>query len=298
MIRLLLAPFIFVIHTCLQVANLALWGSLIILLGFVKLVLPTGKIRALWNSLMHGCLLAFGRVSVRLIRLFNPVDIVRNIDGSLAKEGWYLIIANHLSYLDIILLVDFAHQRIPAPKFFLKKELIWLPFVGLGAWALDMPFMHRYTKKYLAKYPHRKGKDLATTKAYCQKFRTVPTTVINFVEGTRFTPQKHKMKKSGYTHLLPPKAGGVAFTLAAMGELFTNVLDISLLYPENRRHPMMAMLSGQMTKIVIDVKVTSVPELQQGSQRNDAEFRVYFQHWLNTLWQDKDRRISKILELS
>ena len=91
----------------------------------------------------------------------------------------------------------------------------------------------------------------------------MPTTVINFVEGTRFTPDKHKLKQSPYQHLLPPKAGGVSFTLAAMGELFTNVLDISLLYPENRRHPMMAMLSGQMTKIIIDVKVTPVPELQQ-----------------------------------
>ncbi|NDV92555.1 acyltransferase [Alteromonas sp. 345S023] len=297
MIRLLLAPFIFVIHTSLQIANLALWGSLIIVLGFIKLALPKGKIRAQWNTVMHGCMFAFGRISVRLIQLFNRVTIVRNIHGELAKEGWYLIIANHLSYLDIVLLIDFANKRIPAPKFFLKKELIWLPFVGLGAWALDMPFMHRYTKKYLAKYPERRGKDLATTKAYCQKFKTVPTTVINFVEGTRFTPLKHKIRNSSYTHLLPPKAGGVSFTLAAMGELFTNVLDISLLYPENRRHPMMAMLSGQMTKIIIDVEVKAVPELQQEGKRAEAEFRLYFQQWLNTLWQDKDHRINKLLEL-
>ena len=84
--------------------------------------------------------------------------------------------------------------------------------------------------------------------------------------------------------------------IAAMGELFTNVLDISLLYPENRRHPMMAMLSGQMTKIIIDVKVTPVPELQQSSSRSEAEFRSYFQHWLNTLWQEKDTRINTLLE--
>lgn len=296
MIRAVLAPFIFILHTALQIANLALWGGLIILLGLIKLVLPNGPVRAAWNKLMHALMFSFGRISVLLIRLFNNVDIECAVHGELAKDRWYLIIANHLSYLDIILLIEFATHRIPAPKFFLKKELIWLPFVGLGAWALDMPFMHRYTRAFLEKHPEKKGKDLETTKAYCEKFRTVPTTVINFVEGTRFTSDKHAARQSPYAHLLPPKAGGVSFTLAAMGELFTNVLDISLLYPENRRHPMMAMLSGQMTKIVIDVNVTPVPELQHQTQRSDTEFRLYFQDWLNTLWKSKDNRIKKLLE--
>lgn len=296
MIRAVLAPFIFVIHTTLQISNLALWGGLIIALGLVKLLLPNGPIRAMWNKIMHALMFSFGRISVLLIRLFNRVDIECAVHGELAKDRWYLIIANHLSYLDIILLIEFATHRIPAPKFFLKKELIWLPFVGLGAWALDMPFMHRYTRAFLEKHPHKKGKDLETTKAYCEKFRTVPTTVINFVEGTRFTTDKHASKQSPYTHLLPPKAGGVSFTLAAMGELFTNVLDISLLYPENTNHPMMAMLSGRMTKIVIDVNVTPVPELQQQSTRTESEFRLYFQDWLNSLWKNKDNRIKKLLE--
>lgn len=296
MIRALLAPFIFVIHTSLQIANLALWGGLIILFGLVKLIIPNGKVRGWWNKVMHALMFSFGRISVILIRLFNNVDIECAVHGELAKDRWYLIIANHLSYLDIVLLIEFATYRIPAPKFFLKKELIWLPFVGLGAWALDMPFMHRFTKQYIEKYPHKKGKDLETTKKYCEKFKTVPTTVINFVEGTRFTQEKHIAKQSPYTNLLPPKAGGVSFTLAAMGDLFTNVLDISLLYPENKKHPMMEMLCGQMTKIIIDVSVTPIPELQQDTQRSDAEFRVYFQNWLNGLWKDKDARIKKLLE--
>jgi len=296
MTRAVLAPFIFVIHTSLQIANLALWGGLIILFGLVKLVIPNGRVRTWWNTVMHALMFSFGRISVILIRLFNNVDIECAVHGELAKDRWYLIIANHLSYLDIVLLIEFATYRIPAPKFFLKKELIWLPFVGLGAWALDMPFMHRFTKKYVEKYPHKKGKDLETTKKYCEKFKTVPTTVINFVEGTRFTQEKHIAKQSPYTNLLPPKAGGVSFTLAAMGDLFTNVLDISLLYPENKKHPMMEMLSGKMTKIIIDVSVTPIPELQQDTQRSDDEFRVYFQNWLNGLWKDKDARIKKLLE--
>lgn len=296
MIRAVLAPFIFAIHLTLQITNLAFWGVLIITLGLVKLIIPNGPVRQMWNKVMHALMFSFGRISVFMIKLFNPIDIECVVHGELAKDRWYLIIANHLSYLDIILLIEFATYRIPAPKFFLKKELIWLPFVGLGAWALDMPFMHRYTRAFLEKYPEKKGKDLETTKRYCEKFRTVPTTVINFVEGTRFTTGKHSAKSSPYTHLLPPKAGGISFTLSAMGELFTNVLDISLLYPENPRHPMMAMLSGQMTKVILDVNVTPVPELQQDSERSESEFRLYFQDWLNNLWKNKDNRIKKLLE--
>lgn len=293
--RVVLAPFIFVIHTTLQISNLAFWGMLIITFGLVKLVLPFEGMKALFSSLMNGMLCGFGKVSVSMIRLFNPVDIEYRIDGELDKDNWYLIVANHLSYLDIVLMIEFAADRIPAPKFFLKKELIWLPFVGLGAWALDMPFMRRYSQAYIAKHPDKKGMDIATTKKYCEKFKTQPTTVINFVEGTRFTPQKHAQKGGEFTHLLPPKAGGIAFTLATMGELFTNILDVSLIYPENRRHPMVEMLSGCMKKIVIDVKVLEVPAEAQGDYFEDESFRQGFQAWLNRLWTEKDQRINKLL---
>ncbi|GEA13512.1 acyltransferase [Alteromonas sp. KUL49] len=293
MIRTLLSPLVFVVHTTLQIANLALWGGLVIIFGLIKL-LPLGqKVRLFWNGLMHAFMFSFGKVSVFFIRVFNAVDIECAVHGELSKNKWYLIIANHLSYLDIVLLIEFAANRIPAPKFFLKKELIWLPFVGLAAWALDMPFMQRYTRAYLEKHPEKRGKDLETTKASCEKFRTVPTTVINFVEGTRFTEQKHLAKQSPYQHLLPPKAGGVSFTMGAMGHLFTNVLDISLLYPENKKHPMMAMLSGTMTKIIIDVNVTPVPETQVVESGPTA--REQIQKWLNNLWKNKDSTIANLL---
>nr|WP_269468687.1 acyltransferase [Alteromonas sp. ASW11-130] len=286
----------FFIHTPLQVVNLAFWGCLIIFFGLIKLALPFPYIQKLLASLMHSFLFGFGSVSVSLVRLFNEVDVQVDIHGDLSKQNWYLIMANHLSYLDIILLIEFAAKRIPAPKFFLKKELIWMPFVGLGAWALEMPFMRRYSQTYLQKYPHKKGQDIETTKRYCHKFKTMPTTVINFVEGTRYTDSKHKLKQSCYQHLLPPKAGGIAFTLATMGDLFTNILDISLLYPDNKRHPMYAMLSGQMKRIVIDVNIIPLPEKASGDYFSDESYRQQFQGWLNECWAAKDARIAKIME--
>ncbi|MBT0585871.1 acyltransferase [Alteromonas oceanisediminis] len=293
--RVLLAPFIFVLHFILQISNLALWGALIIAFGLVKLIVPQKLERNILNPMMNCFLLWFGQVSVGLIRLFNNVRLEYRIDGHLDREGWYLLLANHLSYLDIILMIQFAHGRIPPPKFFLKKELIWMPFVGLGAWALDMPFMRRYSREFIARNPHLKGKDIETTRKSCEKFKYQPTTVINFVEGTRFTPEKQRLKNNQYRCLLPPKAGGIAFTLAAMGELFTNILDVSLAYPQNRKHPMFAMLGGQMRHIVVDVTVLPVTEDVIGDYFNDDIFRGGFQRWLNDLWVAKDKRLQQLL---
>jgi 1-acyl-sn-glycerol-3-phosphate acyltransferase len=224
----------------------------------------------------------------------NKVELDYVVAGELSKKEWYLIVANHLSWLDIILLTDFAAGKIPAPKFFLKKELIWLPFVGLGAWALDMPFMQRYSKAFLQKNPHLEGKDIETTKKSCEKFRQLPTTVINFVEGNRFTLEKRKLKHSPFENLLPPKAGGIAFTLATMGELFTSVLDITIMYPDTQGSPMIAMLGGRLNKVVMRINVHPVTDEIIGDYFNDKKFKQGFQSWLNLVWQNKDKLITHL----
>lgn len=251
---------------------------------------------ALLLNIMHRLYLNFAICSVALLKLFNPVDIVVNVDSELSKQKWYLITANHISYLDIVLMIHFCAARIPPPKFFLKKELIWLPFVGLCAWAMDMPFMQRYSKQFLAKNPHLKGKDIETTRRSCSKFINTPTTVINFVEGTRFTQQKHQQKQSPYSHLLRPKAGGVAFTLSAMGELFDSILDVTLAYPSSS-HPMMDMLCGNMSKIIIDVRAIELSQELIGDYTSDEQFQSTFQVWINELWAQKNVLLRRWMKL-
>jgi 1-acyl-sn-glycerol-3-phosphate acyltransferase len=274
--------------------SLAFWAICITLLGLIKFILPLNFITKPLNIILNSMMCAFGFCSVALIKCMNKVELDYVVDGELSKKDWYLIVANHLSWLDIILLTDFAAGKIPAPKFFLKKELIWLPFVGLGAWALDMPFMQRYSKTFLQKNPHLEGKDIATTKKSCEKFRQLPTSVINFVEGNRFTPEKQKLKKSPFENLLPPKAGGIAFTLATMGELFTSILDITIIYPDTQGSPMMAMLGGRLKKVIIRVNVHPVNDKIIGDYFNDEKFKQGFQDWLNTVWQKKDKLITHL----
>jgi len=285
---------VFPIHLTLQMISLAFWAISITLFGLVKFILPFSFITKPTNVMLNFMMCAFGICSVSLIKCMNKVELDYVIEGELSKNEWYLIVANHLSWLDIILLTDFAAGKIPAPKFFLKKELIWLPFVGLGAWALDMPFMQRYSKTFLQKNPHLEGKDITTTKKSCEKFRQLPTTVINFVEGNRFTPEKQKLKQSPFENLLPPKAGGIAFTLATMGELFTSVLDMTIIYPDTQGSPMIAMLGGRLKKVVIRINVHPVSDEIMGDYFNDELFRQRFQNWLNTLWQNKDKLITHL----
>jgi 1-acyl-sn-glycerol-3-phosphate acyltransferase len=151
---------------------------------------------------------------------------------ALERSDWYLVLANHQSWVDILVLQRIFHRKIPFLKFFIKKEMIWLPILGQAWWAMDFPFVKRYSQSYLRKKPHLKGKDLEITRKACQKFKKIPISVMNFVEGTRFTKEKHSSQQSPYAHLLRPKAGGVALVLDSMAEQIHRVLDVTIVYPD------------------------------------------------------------------
>lgn len=285
----LLLPFSFSLFSL----NLALWGLLVTPLGLLKLLLPFRSARRMLAFAGKGCYRGWTSVNTALINLFNQADWQVSGAQTLDKASWYLLISNHKSWLDIPVVSTVAHSRIPEPKFFLKDELKWLPFLGSGCWALDMPFMKRYSAAQLAKKPELKGKDIATTRASCQKFKTVPTTIINFVEGTRFTESKKAHKCSPFQYLLPPKAGGIAFTLASMGEQFNAILDFTLLYPDNPNHVALDMLMGRLKRIVVQVEVLPVDQQVIGDYFNDAQFRERFQLWLNQRWLQKDQLMQR-----
>ena len=297
-IKRMLSSFIkYPIHFLLQAINLTIWGIVIISLGFLKVLIPIPALQGLINTTTGKMEKAFGVCSVFLINFFNKVDWDIELDQSLSNENWYLLISNHMSWLDIILIMHLSVGRFPPPKFFLKKELIWVPFVGLGAWALDMPFMQRYSRSFLEKNPHLKGKDVEATRKSCSKFRTIPTTVVNFVEGSRCTPEKQQEKNSQFTHLLPPKAGGIAFTLSAMGEQFTHVLDATITYPQNRGNVMHDLLCGNLKQVIIRIEAKPVSSDLVGDYFNDEDFRERFQLWLNETWREKDQKLIALREL-
>ena len=187
------------------------------------------------------------------------------------------------------------NRRIPMLKFFLKQQLIWVPVIGLAWWALDFPFMKRHTKDDLRKHPGRRLQDREATRRACEKFALVPTSVMNFAEGTRFTPGKHAAQASQYRHLLKPKAGALALAINAMGEKFHSLIDVTIVYPAGVPS-FWGFLCGRAPRIIVRAQQLAIPAaFSAGDYGGDAAFRMQFQQWLTTLWDDKDRQITALL---
>jgi 1-acyl-sn-glycerol-3-phosphate acyltransferase len=219
----------------------------------------------------------------------------REIHGvdELRREQWYLVVSNHRSWVDILVLQATFNRRIPFLKFFLKRELIWVPLLGLAWWALDFPFMRRHSAEYLAKHPEKRGQDLAATQLACERFREIPTSVMNFVEGTRFTPAKHAASASPYRHLLAPRAGGVSFVLSAMGGMLHSMLDVTIAYA-GRTPSFWDLCCGRIGHILVDVQRWPIePWMSGGDYSDDPAFRERFQQWLRGIWADKDARLER-----
>ncbi|WP_191489573.1 acyltransferase [Pseudomonas sp. FEN] len=219
---------------------------------------------------------------------------IRGAEG-LRRDTSYLVVCNHQSWVDIPALIQTLNRRTPFFKFFLKKELIWVPFLGLAWWALDYPFMKRYSKAFLDKHPELKGHDLEITQAACELFKRQPVTVVNYLEGTRFSPAKRREQDSPFSYLLKPKAGGVAFVLAAMGEQLDAILDVTVVYPQERIPGFWDLISGNLPKVIIDFQTRELSaDLWQGDYENDPLFRQWIQGWVNQLWSEKDQRIAAL----
>ncbi|MDG1640479.1 acyltransferase [Klebsiella huaxiensis] len=267
----------------------------IIIAGLIKLLVP---IPAVWRSISVFCnfMMYCWCEGLALLLHLNPwlKWDVQGIEG-LNKRNWYLLISNHHSWADIVVLCVLFRKHIPMNKYFLKQQLAWVPFIGLACWALDMPFMRRYSRGYLIRHPERRGKDVETTRRSCEKFRVHPTTIVNFVEGSRFTEEKQRQTRSPYNNLLPPKAAGIAMALGVLGSQFDKLLNVTLCYPENNHRPFYDMLSGRLTRIVVRINLEPVAEDLHGDYVNDKNFKRHFQRWLNMLWEEKDRQLTEIM---
>ncbi len=221
----------------------------------------------------------------------RPRYLIQGADN-LERNQWYFVTSNHQSWADILVLQHVLNRRIPMLKFFLKQELIKVPLLGHAWWALDFPFMKRYTREEIERDPSLKGKDLETTRKACEKFAYFPTSVMNFFEGTRFTPEKHDKQGSPYKHLLKPKSGGTAFTLNAMGGRLAVLLDVTIVYPPGASTNLMAYLGGAVKDIDVIVSQRPIPSwTSQGDYQEDPVFRESFQQWISDIWREKDELI-------
>ncbi|AXV84469.1 acyltransferase [Ralstonia solanacearum] len=275
--------------------NTLFWSMPLFLLAALKLLVPLPAVRRRFSPPLNRIATAWISCNDAWIRLLQRQPWSVEGASGLHCAHWYLVICNHRSWVDIFVLQRVLNLRIPLLKFFLKQQLIYVPVIGLAWWALDFPFMRRHSRTALRKHPELRDQDRDTTRRACAKFANVPTSVTNFAEGTRYTPDKHRAQSSPYRHLLKPKAGALALTLNTMGQQFHSLLDISIVYPDGTPS-FWALASGQAGRVMLHVRELPIPaDLCSGDYSADAAFRSEFHRWLAQLWEEKDQRIEAML---
>ena len=294
MLHFLPPPLLGVIAASLLVLNIFVWVPLLLVFAIVKFMLPFRRARLWIDPVLLRIAENWIACNSGWMSLTQRTEWdVEGLSG-LPPDAWYMVTCNHQSWVDIFVLQHLLNRRIPLLKFFLKQQLIWVPVMGLAWWALEFPFMRRHTEAYLQKHPEMRGKDQETTRKACAKFAMVPTSVMNFLEGTRFTAAKHARQQSPYRHLLKPKAGGMAMALNAMGDKFHSILDVTIVYPDGA--PSFAdFLCGRVRKIRVRVRKLAIPaEFMGGDYGQDPAFRQAFSQWIHQLWQAKDQQIEAL----
>ena len=275
--------------------NTLFWCLLLFALALCKFFFPYESVLARLDPLINAVASSWTSFNSIWMRLAHRTRWTVEGVETLRYRDWYLVNCNHQSWVDIFVLQDALNGRIPVLKFFLKAELIYLPVIGLAWWALDFPFMKRHSRAALRKNPNLRNDDRDSARKACAKFAKIPTSVMNFAEGTRFTVEKHQTQASPYQHLLKPKAGAMAMALNAMGAQFHSMVDATIAYPEGIP-TFWQYLCGQAPRVILKVRQVEIPlEFCTGDYENDRALRKTFHRWLDEVWLQKDRDLQEML---
>ncbi|MED7820244.1 MULTISPECIES: acyltransferase [unclassified Francisella] len=258
--------------------------------SLIKLFVPIRSVKYFCTSAVQYCASLWVSYAILITKLFSPTKIEFEQNTNLDRNSSYLIICNHKSWLDTFVLMLAFHKKIAFPKFFMKFQVFFIPVLGLIAWALEFPAMKRYSKEYLASNPDKKGEDLNKTFEYCKSLSLRPTTIVNFVEGTRFTLEK--AKKSNFKNLLNPKAGGIAVILKSLSERMVGILNTTIVY-DNPEQNLWDFMIRKTKNIKVKVDFIPISEVPLGDYFNNEEDKKSFQNWLNNIWYNNDQYISQ-----
>ena len=209
-------------------------------------------------------------------------------------QKWYIVSSNHQSWIDPFAIHAALHKKIPFLRFFAKQEVMFIPFINFACYAANFPILKRYSKKTLERKPHLRKKDVETTLKSCKNLTLYPNGILNFSEGTRWTPQKHKTQDSPFNYLLKPKTGGLAYAMLGLqSKKIRSILDVTILYP-NRKITFWQYLCGEIHSIKVIVKEYDIPEnLIEWNYSESEDYRESFRTWLHGIWTEKDRVLTE-----
>ena len=272
--------------------NTLFWCIFLLSFAVLKLLLPIESWKIFFTKLIifiGECWIFCNKAWINL--LHKPKWKVNGFQ-KLDSKNWYLVTANHQSWADIFVLQSITNRNIPMLKFFMKDVLKWVPIIGLAWWALDMPFLKRYSKDQLVKNPKLRGRDIEQMKKSFGRYSRYPVSIFSFAEGTRFTEDKKLKQKSPYQKLLLPKTGGIALALSTMPYI-KSFINFTIKYDSEHR-TFWKFLCGKMNDVTVEVEIIEIPESFFGNDYlNDESFRQEIKGWLNQIWLKKDKLLIK-----
>lgn len=258
-------------------SNLALWALPLAMLGLAKLAMPV------WRENFERSMAWIYRAAVVVddwwlgrvmgIRWNHP-------QLELDRGRSYLVLANHSSWSDVLLIQSVIVGQGPLIKFLAKRELVFVPILGLVFWAFDFPLLRRRSRSGENDADRRLADGEAIREA-CRVVMKSPAALMNFVEGTRFTEEKREVTGSPYRHLLRPRVGGFLTLAEALEGRVDALIDLTLVYP--RPTSFWCFLSGQLAEIEIrasKVDVKTLPRTPEAARE-----------WLDRRWAEKDAAI-------
>jgi 1-acyl-sn-glycerol-3-phosphate acyltransferase len=271
------------------------------LVAILKLLAPSGAARDRVRLWLAAIAETWVGINSAILSWYRGTEWDIELPEKLDYRGCYLVVCNHQSWVDIPVLQRCFNRRLPLLRFFLKNQLIWVPFLGVAWWALDFPFMKRASREQLMRKPSLKGKDLENARKACEKFSEIPVAMMSFPEGTRFSPAKREATGSPYTHLLKPRIGGIGQVLYALAEPLDGMVDVTIHYESadnNEAAPTLwQLVSGGVERIVVRARLVDIPAGLRGRNfREDKDFRSALQRWVEDAWQEKDQLIRTLEE--
>ena len=221
--------------------------------------------------------------------MHRPKYVVHGAE-KLKKDIWQFTTINHLSWADIFLFLYFTNYKMSVPKIFMKAELWWLPITWAANIGLAMPFVVRRSKEAIKANPELAKTDKESTIRACRFYELCPTNVCGFIEGTRIDKTKYNNSNSKFINLMPPKIGGMGYTLEVMPYI-DHLTDITLVYKTDKR-TFWNFLCGDMNEASVTINTYPIPEkLRNKDYATDTEAREELRNFLEEVWQNKDQII-------
>lgn len=242
----------------------------------------------IWFSIFMGHLEHFGRLTVVLT------------GDSFYPNEPALVVCNHRSWLDTIILYSLARQvRMHGDvKFLAKRSLLIFPIFGFAGWVLDVVI---FIKRQSSSAGRRMGKmfsSLTDPRRDC-----LPYWLINYLEGTRFTMKKRRealtfAEERGLKqlhHVLQPRTKGFIATVRALRGNARAVYDVTIGYDETEDHEMSPSFremcfTPSLTNRIVHVHQRRIP-LSEIPEDEDE-----LRRWVYTLYEQKDELIQGFRE--